>query len=273
MEKHSHGSEDCLLRGDEESIGSSYDERRPMPHRPMRSWLIRNISTRVTHLLLLYVAVLLTVNFFRTGSSDDTCRDGPAEESHPSLFGGIIKFEEKPEYHSPRYPWKQPPSLELDRLWDDLLFAQNIRITPDEMVRLNMNTTNGVRISDGDYAGALGVYHHLHCLNSMRKALHADYYAQVPESAYPKETITPEHTDHCIDTLRQALMCHANTAVYTAEWVADSHEPINKHIRGKATTTCVKWDSVNDWARQRALRGGTYKYAPGPYEKAHHGTR
>ncbi|KAI0107267.1 hypothetical protein GGR51DRAFT_559608 [Nemania sp. FL0031] len=270
MEDRSKGSEERLLRRDEESFGDTYNEKYLTPHQPTRSWFIRNASTILVHMLLLYMTVLSTVNSLRPNMPCNSHQSSQLGESHPSLLNRIIKFEEKPEYHSPVYPWKQAPSLELDQLWDDLLFAQNIRITPQEMKILNANTTNGVRISDGDYVGALGVFHHLHCLNSMRKLLHASYYFHVSKSAYPKDTMTLEHADHCIDTLRQVLMCHANTAVYTAEWVADSHEPVNKLVRGKAMTACVKWDTVNDWARQRALRDGNYKYARGPYEKLHH---
>ena len=64
-------------------------------------------------------------------------------------------------------------------------------------------------------------------------------------------------------------MCHANTAIYTAEWTNDSHAPINKELRSDATTTCVKWDSLNGWARQRALVPEHYRYLPGPYEVNH----
>jgi hypothetical protein len=61
-------------------------------------------------------------------------------------------------------------------------------------------------------------------------------------------------------------MCHTNTALYTAEWVKDSHDPFNKELRSSAVTTCIKWDSLSNWARKRALVPGTYTYLPGPYE-------
>lgn len=54
--------------------------------------------------------------------------------------------------------------------------ALNIRIKPAELDRLGENKTNRVRVNNGDYLGALGVFHHLHCLNNLRRVLHWDYY-------------------------------------------------------------------------------------------------
>ena len=48
-------------------------------------------------------------------------------------------------------------------------------------------------------------------------------------------------------------MCRADTALYSAEWVKGSHEPDNKEIRSDAEVMCVKWDSIDSWARSRAL--------------------
>ena len=73
--------------------------------------------------------------------------------------------------------------------------------------------------------------------------------------------------DHCIDFIRQSLMCHANSVMYTAEWIADYHAPQFAVISGGGPSTCVKWDSLNDWALQRALIPGSYKYKPGPFDK------
>ena len=66
--------------------------------------------------------------------------------------------------------------------------------------------------------------------------------------------------DHCIDSLRQAIMCHANTAVYTAVWTDPSYDPTRIDLRGDAVTQCVSWDSVMAWAGPRALEAGKYQY-------------
>lgn len=151
---------------------------------------------------------------------------------------------------------------------------------------LHENRTNRVQVDGGDFAGVLGVYHHMHCLNNLRRVVHWDCYGPLLANGKHPEGFSKEHSgqgenamttaaatrlteklaDHCIDSIRQALMCHANTALYTAERLNDSHVPINKELRSSAVTRCVKWDNLHQWARARALVRGKYKYLPGPYE-------
>jgi hypothetical protein len=61
--------------------------------------------------------------------------------------------------------------------------------------------------------------------------------------------------------IRQSLMCHPNLAVYTAEWSDDTHTIPKLEIQIEAQTRCVNWESVDDWARERALRPGWEKQA------------
>ncbi|KAK4031496.1 hypothetical protein C8A01DRAFT_51441 [Parachaetomium inaequale] len=187
----------------------------------------------------------------------------------------ILEYEEKPEWRGLQHPWNLEPSEELDAVWEDLLYALNIRISEDEINILHENRTNRVKVNGGGYAGVLGVYHHMHCLNNLRRVVHWDFYGPTLATAKHAEGFSKEHSaearltgepDHCIDAIRQALMCHANTALYTAEWMNDSHVPINKELRSGAVTTCVKWDSLDRWARKKALVPGHYQYLPGPYE-------
>jgi hypothetical protein len=75
--------------------------------------------------------------------------------------------------------------------------------------------------------------------------------------------------DHCIDSLRRAVMCRADTALYSAEWIKDSHGPESKAIRSDAEIMCVRWESLDAWARSRALTDRGLRYLPGPFEKVH----
>lgn len=152
----------------------------------------------------------------------------------------------------------------MDDIWDDALYSLNIRIGDDELSLLNENKTNRVQITGGkgnDYVGVLGAYHHLHCLNNIRRLLSWDYYGPKLAGEKHLEGFSREHSDHCIDTIRQALMCHANTGLYTSEWDEETKLP-SRNLKSNSVTTCVRWDSLNDWARQRALRPGQYKYQP-----------
>lgn len=61
-------------------------------------------------------------------------------------------------------------------------------------------------------------------------------------------------------------MCRSDTAVYTAEWVKDSHEPKNKELRSDAEVMSVNWGSLDMWARSRVLNDPTLRYLPGLFE-------
>ena len=65
-------------------------------------------------------------------------------------------------------------------------------------------------------------------------------------------------------------MCHADMAVYSAEWVKDSREAKNKELRSEGLLTCKNWDAVENWSHKRALERHKFLLRAGPYER-HHG--
>lgn len=82
--------------------------------------------------------------------------------------------------------------------------------------------------------------------------------------------------DHCIDDIRQALMCHADTSITTFEWkegirrpmpdfagyVTSSscyhqNSPVFRHLDSGTNKsswhTCNNWEKLDDWATARAF--------------------
>ncbi|KAI0837553.1 hypothetical protein F5Y06DRAFT_304346 [Hypoxylon sp. FL0890] len=265
MEKNSEDSRAPLLDQNAENFDIRSEESCPSCRASarIRSWYIAIMSA--TFSLLLYIAVLLTA-IIVTGS----VRPQPNEILQPmrdrfTLIRDLLEFEERQAWYPRQYPWDQEPSDEVDELWGDLLYALNLRITPDEVDILGLNTTNRVHLNGGDYLGVIGVYHHLHCLNNLRIAIHWDYYEAKYGNTTRQDFFSKEHSDHCIDALRQALMCNANTEMHTPEWLDRPHELGDKELGGDSTTTCLKWDSLEKWTRPRALRPGQYSFRPGPF--------
>lgn len=41
---------------------------------------------------------------------------------------------------------------------------------------LQENLTDLIQVDHHDYAAVMGIFHHLHCLNNLRKIIHWDYY-------------------------------------------------------------------------------------------------
>lgn len=61
-------------------------------------------------------------------------------------------------------------------------------------------------------------------------------------------------------------MCRANTQIITAEWVDYDNDLGGREARSDTVTTCVNWESLDNWARQRALRKGNFSYRPRPFK-------
>ncbi|KAI0428593.1 hypothetical protein F5Y09DRAFT_343505 [Xylaria sp. FL1042] len=263
MEEYSEQSRHLLPDHERQILARSEDR----PESAIFTW--KKAVLLIIVLLLGYIA--FQVSFYTY--SEYTC--GHSARVEGSYVGIVpkhaLQLEERPEWYPLRTPWNQKPSDELDAIWKDLLHALNIRITNDEMSFLKENKSNRVQVTGGnqkngyDYVGVLGVYHHLHCLNNLRRVIHWDYYGPKMSGLKHPEGFSKEHSDHCIDAIRQALMCHANTDVYTSEWNYESHNP-STNIQSRSSTTCVRWDSLNNWARDKALVPGEYHYIRGPYD-------
>lgn len=59
--------------------------------------------------------------------------------------------------------------------------------------------------------------------------------------------LEPHHIDHCVDAIRQSLMCSADITPLT--WLWDEEK---KQALAKATLvhTCRRFDKIQEWAEQ-----------------------
>lgn len=99
----------------------------------------------------------------------------------------------------------------------------------------------------------LDVWHELHCLNDLRKVLYPEVYGGLDALKLDNGTINREtdmfrHWDHCVDSIRQTLMCHADVS------------PIPFHINVPANTgifprlatthTCRNFTKIQEWSKE-----------------------
>jgi hypothetical protein len=56
--------------------------------------------------------------------------------------------------------------------------------------------------------------------------------------------------DHCLDSLRQAIMCHGDISLFVHRWNEDS-----QFFRARFNTarTCRNFDNIQDWASERYI--------------------
>ncbi|KAI3612864.1 hypothetical protein WG66_005458 [Moniliophthora roreri] len=139
------------------------------------------------------------------------------------------------------------PSPELDKAWDDLYGFGINKISKDDADQLPVKT---VRIpSDPDhYVVALDVYHQLHCLNLIRKAFYWDYYHKLHPGPVINSSISEEeHVPHCIEHLRQSIVCASDVSAIVWYWDVEKNKTIS---RPAVPHTCKNFDKISEWANQ-----------------------
>ncbi|KAK2800819.1 hypothetical protein FQN50_007960 [Emmonsiellopsis sp. PD_5] len=117
-------------------------------------------------------------------------------------------------------------------------------VTTEDLEKIN-KTSVEVPTRPAEHFVSLAVFHQLHCLDKVRRYLHNDYYhMEDHDSTVP----LIDHMDHCIDMLRQALMCQADSTLITWEGPFTNPKP-----DFSATHYCRSFDTIHDWAKEREI--------------------
>lgn len=85
----------------------------------------------------------------------------------------------------------------------------------------------------------------------IRKALRPDYYHHtMPGDDGEDELLGVHHIDHCVDAIRQSLMCTVDVSVLTWEW---SEERLEHFEKATVLHTCRNFDKVRAWAHDHMV--------------------
>ncbi|KAG9195013.1 hypothetical protein G6011_00133 [Alternaria panax] len=101
------------------------------------------------------------------------------------------------------------------------------------------------------YLVELDVWHSLHCLNDLRKLLYPERFQMLERlnktGTIDRNSFAFRHWDHCVDALRQSLMCQADIAPVSFH----VNIPFNRGIfpRLATTHTCRNFTKVQQWAK------------------------
>ena len=96
--------------------------------------------------------------------------------------------------------------------------------------------------------------HQLHCLNLLRQSLHFNYeyyHESGAEGFNDKERTYQLHVGHCVDMLRETIMCSASTDVMPYLWLNEDGDTIPDFGREKR---CRNFDSVRAWVEAHHIR-------------------
>ncbi|RDW64608.1 hypothetical protein BP6252_10259 [Coleophoma cylindrospora] len=191
----------------------------------------------------------ITPGTFGTGFSTEFDLFKPYVRQEPKMFfGGPRWYDNGTSYsiHNPSEPrYAGPPTVELDAAWEELLKGRYINVTEEE-AEMAFGKPHGLYNHPGlGYLVGLDVYHALHCIDELRRALDRDhYYNKQTKHAYPERA----HRDHCIDHLRQQLMCHADLTPIPVIWY-EGHG--RSFVQSDVVHTCRNWDLVQEFKNFR----------------------
>ncbi|KAG1813507.1 uncharacterized protein BJ212DRAFT_394744 [Suillus subaureus] len=142
--------------------------------------------------------------------------------------------------------YRGPPSPEIDAAWARI--AQDVlptRMSLEDFVKAGEVDSPSKVKYPATYGGGLVVsmeaYHQLHCLNLLRKVTWPEYYRPTDTSL----EVIPMHLDHCIEMIRQNIMCNADVTMITWDWVQGLETTYpNFNTRHQ----CRNFEKILDWA-------------------------
>lgn len=116
---------------------------------------------------------------------------------------------------------------------------------PDILVKMPPSYGYG----DDAYPASIDAFHHIHCLNVLRKMVYEEHLASLgpePKNTWPtyRSEMMREHVGHCVDQLFQFLKCHANVDLITYNWMETQPTPYpNMFVQHQ----CRDFDRLKDW--------------------------
>jgi Mycotoxin biosynthesis protein UstYa len=127
--------------------------------------------------------------------------------------------------------------------------AIKIGFNPDTMYSYPDGFGSGL---DNMYPVRLDIFHHIHCLNNLRKAANPDIFSkEFHELRVGDKTLTwPEHVQHCQYVLFQMLTCQPDWGVLGFFAYEDGKgAALDFNINRK----CIDWDAFMNWREENAM--------------------
>ncbi|KAI9755517.1 MAG: hypothetical protein M4579_004243 [Chaenotheca gracillima] len=187
-------------------------------------------------LLLLFVAVTAGVAGFMQGSRISKTGPVPAFPSAEKIFYATNK-------------WMGDPKV-ADESWENMMPMGQGYILLENPSAYSLPPGMPTETPNQEIY-ALSVFHQLHCLAILRDTIHA-----LQESREPEHS-SNMHPDHCLDYLRQTLMCHGDTTIEFPH-VSGTGENVTANVNGYGVThQCKDWDAIIAFAEGKRATNST----------------
>ena len=142
-------------------------------------------------------------------------------------------------------------------MWESLGVNYRPLIIPSSLAQKSGLAADQVKINEkygGGYPANVEGLHHLHCLNLLRQSLwyNYDYYHTRGEGAFKNEEyIVKFHVSHCLDIVRQQLMCTVDVGVLGQVWIHPD-EP-EAYVDFNTRHMCRDFEAIRSWAEERQM--------------------
>ncbi|KAK4655123.1 hypothetical protein QC762_404496 [Podospora pseudocomata] len=226
-----------FLADDSEEIRSAGHSRHPIISQ--RTLLL---ASAISNVVLLVISALLSGTVFSVlGHAQKKAQlpdpYSPANSIVEFEYRGVIRNDSR---------FIGRPTQEWDKSMHDLMAGTLIRISHEE---LQLAGTDSIPLRDGGYAAGLGVAHNLHCVKKIKQFLYREHLYPDLDTGSQRFEDLQTHADHCLDFIRQGIMCHLDYSLYTVYWgerkdIPTHHDP--------PVQKCVNWEKLHNWMQERS---------------------
>ncbi|PYH93061.1 hypothetical protein BO71DRAFT_283100, partial [Aspergillus ellipticus CBS 707.79] len=143
-----------------------------------------------------------------------------------------------------------PPSNTSMEAWKHISHISLLNFTAEEITKMghSLNSVQFPAEASGGYVAQFEAVHQIHCLNTLWEDHQVQKYperfseylavtAQFPEAV-------EEHYEHCVDMLRQKLMCNPDMNFVTWDWVEGIDGP---WANFNTPHVCQDYDALLEW--------------------------
>ncbi|EZF78262.1 hypothetical protein H105_00656 [Trichophyton soudanense CBS 452.61] len=151
--------------------------------------------------------------------------------------------------------WRRWVGDDVDQAWLDLGVEYTPVAIPYEDRALYGLQEGQVKMMEkygGNFVAHIEVFHHLHCLDVLRKISYYGYehYLKKGGSLFTNDEKTVKHhAAHCLDILRQQIMCTADTSVFGQWWV----KGIGPFVDFNTKHQCKDYEIIRSWGEKHQI--------------------
>ncbi|KAI1444276.1 hypothetical protein F5Y02DRAFT_428051 [Annulohypoxylon stygium] len=211
----------------------------------------------INTVLLISIIIILSLSHEKAECSEAECA---AKTSYYSPLlekdAGVIEYETRRFRGALEHKsiYKGTPNKALDEAWTVLTHMNNSGVSGDVIDKIGKSriAVKYPESQGGKYDVGIEVFHHMHCLNIIRQYTYKEYYYKPenrPKSFTDSEPIIRAHIDHCIEMLRETLLCQGDVGIITYNWV----KPWGIYPDFSTEHKCRKLDKIMEWADKNAL--------------------